>query len=67
MDRVRDELKKARERFKMEPELLAQLIKELRLNMRQAHRAKTEMVEANLRLVISIAKSILTEDFHFLI
>ena len=40
MDRVKEELKEARARFKMDPSELAQLIKELRLNMRQAHRAK---------------------------
>jgi RNA polymerase primary sigma factor len=39
----------------MEPDELVALIKDLRLNMRLAHKAKTEMVEANLRLVISIA------------
>ena len=50
----------------MEPASLAQLIKDLRFNMRQAHRAKTEMVEANLRLVISIAKKYTNRGLSFL-
>ena len=50
----------------MEPEELVTLIKDLRKNMRLAHQAKTEMVEANLRLVISIAKKYTNRGLSFL-
>jgi len=66
LDRIKKELELAREKFHMEPAELIQLVKDIRFSMREAHKAKTEMVEANLRLVISIAKKYTNRGLSFL-
>ncbi len=65
-DTINARLNQIRNKYRIDPIELVDLVKNVRSAMREAHRAKTEMVRANLRLVISIAKKYTNRGLNFL-
>jgi len=63
---LHNRLRQFEQDLRIAPHDLLALVAKTRTHVREAHRAKTEMVEANLRLVISIAKKYTNRGLSFL-